>query len=1583
MDSEKTIESQFNVALGYLLDAAGDKELTVRESVCKSLQALSKEYGNEIVTAICCYRQKNAKLSENHLFVLMSVLEQIAQEKRNAFPEEILSRLIQFSIEELQKNDSTHSTHELASNILICLGSYYCSQVLDVLLPKLQPGCEPNSSVLMSLGHLACANVSQCVPVIKVALNIMIPMMTSARNEQSRIAFAFVVGKFSEAILEYMASNETDRDAAVTKETFAEEITSAYNVIANLWIHAKEIKVTESAIYCLGPLFSLLPEEKANASTSRAIFSLISAYKRPCIPHHLITQCLATILSSAPPSAIQAVFDQILYTLGNMVVVPPDFSLPHTVKQHSEVLRCYDHIGAHFGEKLCDLVLKHLRMGNEKEKVESLIIISHLISGNDNILGSRMNEITSAVRSVLQDPSIKVKKALVKTIISLSYKGYAQDGSDFIEFLVRHCATLPNHIGMEYTELSEICSSTIHLLSSTVEDMRDLLWVTLLKLMTDPTYDHAVPIAAKALTQLAPKLDPKHSQQLGEPNRDLVLCRCFSLLGSPLNSNRGPSILCFLQHFSPYVSVYIADLWAHKLPQLINYLQVSEWSETEWDSLLLEMINNTVTTISCHEVQWPISMSRHLSTLLMSCVHDDEANVILSSLAITTAVIEDKQIVSEHLDTILSRFKISPNNTKECARAVGILSTAHLDMVLARLEAIAQSELNKRNSRLLGLMKDSKADAEMEKCRECLLESYAAIAHRCPLMELLPKLDMLTTWITTQISVAKEQSGRNAALEAILNCAESLIRHKTEAKHTIKCRTNVLNVVLQLIQQNKPDPLTIKVVTALVKLPPSLVSEARLHILKSCFDRILSQEPPSNGYDTSTSMQTLKQLGELVEELLLDSVTPDRLDEITTLLDPWIKHRNWHQRLSAITVFRTTLLAYYHNMHPGYQNPSTFNQCGDLVGSLVVRYFDSVESIGRIAGHCAGILLAIANVYEGHSHDPNIERIFDKLPEENTSWYMTKILCNKLSHSQLHKLTGRLLDGLTDVDQTACSNASDILASVFKLKGAELLHYVNDILGSLLLQLVSSGSHPTNGVNAVLALALHHPKLVVNILLKQPLPLHPSLSDCWKAIASDNNLSSFALDHILQILATANLFDEESKSPNRPKIAAFQPLAAVSGLSEMVMSTLISDLLKSSFPQLLPSLMTLLAAYIGSSPPILSPSPNKTIVINRDAYKIIPARVVKDCLQRVLIVVGCEPAAEALASTSQLQHIESLVSSIPQLTVSVCQTFPHLLPKLMVSLNQYASTTCEPQRIIITAFYAECLAVQCSRGGDVGLIDSIVSSLLSAITAPDQTVRSIALHGLSYISNLPHLQMKRHEDSVLAALMQGLDDTDGSLHTRIPMEAMQSLSTLIPVVEPATLNRIQVAIALRVKPFFEKEEIALRCISLRLFGQLCCQDNSVQVGYQEQVHSCLICLLLHLSEPEPSIVKACKYTLRQIGPVLGAEKVSTMFQDHLIDEGALQYENFVTTLIKSIVESLEDLAVNMFNTCLNYMKSNWPNIRGNAALIAGLLYKNFSKESKSSVSLEPMTTRLINLISDPNFEVRAKAVRSLAMVFSS
>lgn len=60
-------------------------------------------------------------------------------------------------------------------------------------------------------------------------------------------------------------------------------------------------------------------------------------------------------------------------------------------------------------------------------------------------------------------------------------------------------------------------------------------------------------------------------------------------------------------------------------------------------------------------------------------------------------------------------------------------------------------------------------------------------------------------------------------------------------------------------------------------------------------------------------------------------------------------------------------------------------------------------------------------------------------------------------------------------------------------------------------------------------------------------------------------------------------------------------------LSEMVDSDLIGELLRGNLAQLLPSLMTTLAAYIGATPPVLVSS--KTVVItNRDAYKIVPSR---------------------------------------------------------------------------------------------------------------------------------------------------------------------------------------------------------------------------------------------------------------------------------------------------------------------------------------------------------------------------------------
>lgn len=62
------------------------------------------------------------------------------------------------------------------------------------------------------------------------------------------------------------------------------------------------------------------------------------------------------------------------------------------------------------------------------------------------------------------------------------------------------------------TELSNICASTINLLSSTVDNLRPCLWNTLLTLLSNPAFDSAVPIVAKALAQIAPKTSPEEGE---------------------------------------------------------------------------------------------------------------------------------------------------------------------------------------------------------------------------------------------------------------------------------------------------------------------------------------------------------------------------------------------------------------------------------------------------------------------------------------------------------------------------------------------------------------------------------------------------------------------------------------------------------------------------------------------------------------------------------------------------------------------------------------------------------------------------------------------------------------------------------------------------------------------------------------------------------------------------------------------------------------------------------------------------------------------------------------------------------------
>lgn len=68
-------------------------------------------------------------------------------------------------------------------------------------------------------------------------------------------------------------------------------------------------------------------------------------------------------------------------------------------------------------------------------------------------------------------------------------------------------------------------------------------------------------------------------------------------------------------------------------------------------------------------------------------------------------------------------------------------------------------------------------------------------------------------------------------------------------------------------------------------------------------------------------------------------------------------------------------------------------------------------------------------------------------------------------------------------------------------------------------------------------------------------------------------------------------------------------------------------------------------------------------------------------------------------------------------------------------------------------------------------------------------------------------------------------------------------------------------------------------------------------------------------------------------------------------------------------------------TSSSYLKSQWLEIRGCAALMMGLLYSNMNPSNRSQVSLDTVCDRLLKLLKESNPEIRVRAIQGVSYLF--
>ncbi|NXV73561.1 MROH1 protein, partial [Atlantisia rogersi] len=254
---------------------------------------------------------------------------------------------------------------------------------------------------------------------------------------------------------------------------------------------------------------------------------------------------------------------------------------------------------------------------------------------------------------------------------------------------------------------------------------------------------------------------------------------------------------------------------------------------------------------------------------------------------------------------------------------------------------------------------------------------------------------------------------------------------------------------------------------------------------------------------------------------------------------------------------------------------------------------------------------------------------------------------------------------------------------------------------------------------------------------------------------------------------------------------------------------------------------------------------------------------------------------------------------------------------------------------------------------DLILLEPMMDNMTGRQKDSCTLVRMLALRGLGNIATGSPEKVRKHGAKLLASMVNGLDDRDDPQNL-VALEAMAGLSKLLAHVEERDVQALLLHIAIRIRPFFDSEQPDLRRSSITLFGTLTKFSEGTCDVFFEQILNGLVTLLLHLQDPKPEVVRACKFALRMCGPSMGCEGLCDMFLNHLRDDRTLHYGEFMNNVCKHLMQSYPEMLNRLISTNLFYFKSSWADIRAAAPMFIGFLVLHVDEDNCQQVDLDQL-----------------------------
>ncbi|CAF1867958.1 protein SHOOT GRAVITROPISM 6 isoform X1 [Brassica napus] len=876
-------------AVQLLVSSLADDSSVVREASMASLRDIASL--NPLLVLDCCYavsrggRRRFGNMAGVFQVMAFSVGALEIGESDEAF----MGKLAKIATAEIISSKELNADWQRqASGLLVSIGTHFPDLMMEELFLHLSGPASASPAMVQILADFASSDALQFTPRLKDVLSRVLPILGNVRDVHRPI-FANAFKCWSQAVWLYITDLTSDSPLDSDVMSF---LNSVFELLLRVWTTSRDHKVRVSTVEALGQMVGLITRTQLKSALPRLIPAILELYKKDhddallatCSLYNLLN---ASLLSESGPPLLE--FEDLTIVLSTLL---PVISINSENKRHSgssvgrkaynEVQRCFLTVGLVYPEDLFTFLLNKCKLKEDHLTFGALCVLKHLLPRLLEAWHSKRPLLIEAARSLLDEQSLAVRKALSELIVVMASHCYlvGPSGELFVEYLVRHSAIgeIDNLKAkgepISPTQLRAVCGKGLLLLTVTIPEMEYILWPFLLKMIVPKVYTGAVATVCRCISELCRRRSSttpmliECKARADIPSPEELFTRLVVLLHNPLAKEQlATQILTVLNYLSPLFPKNISMFWQDEIPKMKAYvfdtedLKLDPSYQENWDDMIINFLAESLDVT--HDADWVISLGNAFAKQYnLYTPDDDHAALLHRCMGILLQKVNDRAYVRDKIDWMYEQADISiPANRLGLAKAMGLVAASHLDTVLEKLKVILDNVGQSIFQRILSLFSESYKTEDSDDIHAALALMYGYAAKYAPSSVIEARIDALVgTNMLSRLLHVRQQTAKQAVITAIDLLGRAVINaSESGATFPLKRRDMMLDYVLTLMGRDENEgfaesslellhtqALALNACTTLVSVEPKLTVETRNRVMKATLGFFALPNDPSD-----------------------------------------------------------------------------------------------------------------------------------------------------------------------------------------------------------------------------------------------------------------------------------------------------------------------------------------------------------------------------------------------------------------------------------------------------------------------------------------------------------------------------------------------------------------------------------------------------------------------------------------------------------------------------------------------------------------------------------------------------------------